>query len=933
MKKLYILLSAILILSSSCFAQFTLNVTVPATSTVCFAYGNFNSWNASSTQMTYVSTTGSTKLFTINLPLAFVNSGTFKLMGGPYSWMEQNDATFTAVTSGTAQNITVTSFKGTAYPITINVTVPVSLADCYIYGNVSGWTLPTNAVKMALTTTNSTTKVFSYLYYDSNASHNISVLFLSALDGANKTYIQSNPDQWHGFTYTGTSSFCDFTITTFSPGILTSSPTLTGFTYNYGSGASTDQSFTVNAANLTSNLIFTSPPDFEISTGTGVSFVATNPITLNKDVSGNIASTTIYVRLKAGLNANSYNSENIACSSTGATLKNVACSGNVSQKPLTITGLSGVNKVIDGTTTASLSGNAALSGVLSLDQSNVTLSGSYVANYSQSTVGNHLGLTITGYSISGSANGNYSLNQPAGLTANIYPVISVFSGTGTTTLSSGSNMTYTPLPTTDLVVESGELVIDQSATVHSVVVNPGAKLTLTSGNTLSVADLILKASKTIAPSMFVTNAMGVSSTLKLQKTLDNTKWYFMSFPSDVAVDNITQVSGSGKLGTIGTKWWIKCYDGASRAVNLGTQSNWKQITPGETLAANQGYIIGLDNSLTGDYVLSFPLNKNLITIAESSKTIPVNAYGEGMVAANHVGWNLVGIPYLSKFAGSAVGAYYLTFYNGTTYIQSVNNEVPSINPFDAFFIQASTLGTTANLSFAIAGRQLIRNLVDMDLSERVQLNVTTATGNDCTNLILDDNQNPAYEINQDLEKWLTVGTDIPQIYSQLEGINYAYNALPMNSVVNLPIGIYSKTAGESTFHVNTSQALGISKLLLTDYSKGTITDLMSSEYTFNADSGTDNSRFVITAQRVLTKNNLINIQDGEPHISVINGKLILNNITEKGTLHVYDVIGRNIITKKMNNISLEIPLEVAGIYTIHIEMETKNWTRKIVNQK
>jgi len=127
--------------------------------------------------------------------------------------------------------------------------------------------------------------------------------------------------------------------------------------------------------------------------------------------------------------------------------------------------------------------------------------------------------------------------------------------------------------------------------------------------------------------------------------------------------------------------------------------------------------------------------------------------------------------------------------------------------------------------------------------------------------------------------------------------------------------------------------LGISKLLLTDYSKGTITDLMSSDYTFNADAGTDNSRFVITAQRVLTKNNLINIQDGEPHISVINGKLILNNITEKGTLHVYDVIGRNIITKEMNNISLEIPLEVAGIYTIHIEMETKNWTRKIVNQK
>ena len=387
-----------------------------------------------------------------------------------------------------------------------------------------------------------------------------------------------------------------------------------------------------------------------------------------------------------------------------------------------------------------------------------------------------------------------------------------------------TNLSALTLTAVSDVKVSSTLTVNDVKAINSLTVEAGAALKLSS-STLSVVDLILKSDQTTTSSVSVSNAMAVSGTVKLLKTIDNTKWYFMSFPSDVAVNQIVKVSGTGTL-SLGTNWWIKYYDGASRIQNLGTTTNWKQKNAGETLTANKGYIIGLANTLIGDFVLSFPLNKTLLTTAESAdtdRTVSVIAHGEGLtdnkndagtiVGENHKGWNLVGMPYLSKFGGSGVGAAFITTpkVTGVGYDQNIKSEIGlEINPFEAFFIQASTNvgGTGLNLSFATGSRQLAKNIVDSDLSDRIQLNFTSATGTDKTGLIMDNNQSTAYEINQDLEKWLTTGTDIPQVYSVLGGINYAYNALPMNSVVDLPIGIYTKSAGTTTISANGLQEIG-----------------------------------------------------------------------------------------------------------------------------
>ncbi|GAB2855318.1 hypothetical protein GCM10027277_24800 [Pseudoduganella ginsengisoli] len=88
---------------------------------------------------------------------------------------------------------------------------------------------------------------------------------------------------------------------------------------------------------------------------------------------------------------------------------------NVTAAPLTVTGMSGVSRTYDATTTATTTGGA-LSGVLGSDS--VTL-GTATASFASKTVGTSKAITVSSIGLSGTDSGNYTLTMPAGLTADI----------------------------------------------------------------------------------------------------------------------------------------------------------------------------------------------------------------------------------------------------------------------------------------------------------------------------------------------------------------------------------------------------------------------------------------------------------------------------------------------------------------------------------
>jgi gliding motility-associated-like protein len=93
-------------------------------------------------------------------------------------------------------------------------------------------------------------------------------------------------------------------------------------------------------------------------------------------------------------------------------------SANITAKELTITGLIGENKAYDGTDEATASGTAELSGLETGDA--VTLGGTPVYTFAQPTVGTGINISTTGFTITGTDAGNYTLTQPT-LSADITP--------------------------------------------------------------------------------------------------------------------------------------------------------------------------------------------------------------------------------------------------------------------------------------------------------------------------------------------------------------------------------------------------------------------------------------------------------------------------------------------------------------------------------
>jgi hypothetical protein len=129
-----------------------------------------------------------------------------------------------------------------------------------------------------------------------------------------------------------------------------------------------------------------------------------------------------------------------AVSTTGYSLSGAA-SGNYSLTQasgtasitalgLTVTGATATDRAFNATTTVAITGGL-LSGVISPDA--VTLGGTPTGAMANANVGDAKAVTVTGYSISGTDSGNYSISQPTNVTVNITKTSQTISGVSATT--------------------------------------------------------------------------------------------------------------------------------------------------------------------------------------------------------------------------------------------------------------------------------------------------------------------------------------------------------------------------------------------------------------------------------------------------------------------------------------------------------------------
>ncbi len=100
------------------------------------------------------------------------------------------------------------------------------------------------------------------------------------------------------------------------------------------------------------------------------------------------------------------------------TLTPPTTNANITAVALNVTGATANSKIYDGINAATLGGAAALSvGVVGVED--VNLGGTPAAAFNDKNVGLSKPVTVTGFALTGADIGNYTLSQPAGLTADI----------------------------------------------------------------------------------------------------------------------------------------------------------------------------------------------------------------------------------------------------------------------------------------------------------------------------------------------------------------------------------------------------------------------------------------------------------------------------------------------------------------------------------
>ncbi|MGF6767873.1 filamentous hemagglutinin family protein [Paraburkholderia sp. GAS199] len=345
--------------------------------------------------------------------------------------------------------------------------------------------------------------------------------------------------------------------------------------------------------------------------------------------------------------------------------------GTISPAPLFVLNTHANNKVYDTTTADTLDvSSASLAGVIASDTGRVTLNTSTTGTFAQSNAGNNIAVAANGFSISGSAAGNYVLQPIAGLTANITPAPLIVSGAvannkpydGTTAATiNSSNATVSGVLGSDNVTLASGSAAGQFSTP-----NAGTNLQVSaSGFTLAGAQAgnysVTQPSNLFAD---ITPApLTVSITSNPVKTYDGTKSVVLG-ASDFTITGfvgnqsatVTQTAASGYLSpNVGTNVGLSAtLEPSDYAAALGTNlSNYNLPTQA---TGPLGQITPKVIDLTGTRVYDATTNANASLFSSAGQVAGVNGEtlsltGSGTLSSKNVGRQ---VPF-SNFGTLALG--------------------------------------------------------------------------------------------------------------------------------------------------------------------------------------------------------------------------------------------------------------------------------------
>ena len=403
--------------------------------------------------------------------------------------------------------------------------------------------------------------------------------------------------------------------------------------------------------------------------------------------------------------------------------------------------------------------------------------------------------------------------------------------------------------------------------------------------------------------------------------VDAKKWYFISLPFDIKVNEITNDSEA--------RMAIRYYDGATRA-SEGVVGNWKDYAEDAVIEAGTGFIVQTSVATTLTFrTLENESKQNIVSNEEFKKALAANA-SERM---SDKGWNLVGNPWQCYF-----NIHTLNFtapitvydvYNKTYVAYSIIDDDYAIRPNEAFFVQCPE--GIELISFPQSGRQLTSVITNQSAarpmysqaSSRQLIDITVSADKytDKTRVVLNETSTLGYETSYDACKFMTMEAGVPQIYTiDNEETEYAINERPLDKGI-VKLGVVVSTSGTHRISMPRNEA---GSVILIDHKAGVKHDLSKGDYEFTAEVGIYNSRFTLNITKS-SETGIEGVEIADGALECDGNNILVNGI--KGNVSVYTVDGRK-VAETYSNGNVSFNNMPQGIYIVRTVQGTGKVTVK-----
>ena len=390
---------------------------------------------------------------------------------------------------------------------------------------------------------------------------------------------------------------------------------------------------------------------------------------------------------------------------------------------------------------------------------------------------------------------------------------------------------------TDLVLATSLNMGDIRMDKTNLTINPGISLTMGGNEAQAFRNVLLKSTGS-QTGMLLSNCERITSDqTSVELSMTGLKWYFISLPFDVTISDIQNSEGAQLA--------IHRYDGATRA-SQGTGSSWVRQRTG-TLSRGKGYIIQASKATTLTLPATYETKDVPFLPYDVTFTLEENA---SQTAANQ-GWNFVGNPYPTYFDIAQLGySAPITVWTGSTYAAySPEDDDLALAPLQPFFVQrpsgveSLTLNAQGRQTTSVISHPTEVKAMQPQANRRQLLDVVLTDGEqtDRTRIVCNALATDGYDLSCDAAKMMSMEADVPQLYTHRNGVEYAINEGPQEGG-DVELGLLLPKTGTYTLRLQRADM----RAMLTDLLTGETFELTADGYTFEAEAGTCDDRFVLT---------------------------------------------------------------------------------------